>query len=127
MRSRLIAPSLVLAAAAALACGKGGGEQAPAADSTAQEEAVMSVPDSTIVRNLQASLSSDPRLSKEGVDIAVHADGGNVTLVGSVPTRYEMAIAREVALSSPGVRNVYLDSLKVLSEAAPPESSKART
>lgn len=110
-------PFVLLATIAALvACGGQGAEEAPEPDTTAQEERVLSVPDSTIEREVQTRLDSDPRLDKEGVEIAVHASDGEVTLVGEVPSRLEMSIAREVAISSPGVRRVHLDSLEVVSE-----------
>lgn len=110
-------PFVLLATIAALvACGGQGAEEATEPDTTAQEERVLSVPDSTIEREVQARLDSDPRLDKEGVEIAVHATDGEVTLVGEVPSRLEMSIAREVAISSPGVRRVLLDSLEVASE-----------
>lgn len=119
-------PYVLLATIAALvACGGQGAEEAPVPDTTAQEERVLSVPDSTIEREVQARLDSDPRLDKEGVEIAVHATDGEVTLVGEVPSRLEMSIAREVAISSPGVRRVHLDSLEVASERREEPNTRA--
>ena len=102
-----------LAAALVAACG---GEE-PAPDETAPEgETVMSVPDSIIEREVQTRLDADPRLDKEGIELRVRSVDGTVLLVGGVPTRMEMSIAREVAMSSPGVVSVVLDSLVVASE-----------
>lgn len=97
------------------ACAREEGADEPV--EAAPAEAIMVVADSTIERDAQARLESDPRLDGEGIDITVHSDGQDVTLVGSVPTRYEMSVAREVVQSTPGVRQVYLDSLRVESEA----------
>ncbi|MDX1661247.1 MAG: BON domain-containing protein [Gemmatimonadota bacterium] len=119
MRPRHALLSLVLAAL--VACG-GGAEEAEEApvDTTAQDD-VQFVPDSTIEREVTTRLDADPRFDKEGVDIEVHARDGNVTLLGTVPTRMEMSFAREVAISAPGVRKVFLDSLEILSEPEPVE------
>jgi hypothetical protein len=85
-------------------------EEAPAGEN------VMSVPDSTIEREIGARLDADPRLDGEGIELRVSSDGGIVSLIGEVPSRMEMSIAREVVMSAPGVVNVSLDSLVVLSE-----------
>lgn len=114
MRSTLSILTLVLTVFAACR-GEGPEEEAPA--DTADQEEVIAVPDSMIERELSTRIEADPRLDKEGVEIAVRADAGVVRLVGNVPTRLEMSIAREVALSSPGVRSVSLDSLVIASDA----------
>lgn len=112
MRSSNVLLSLLIL----VACGGGAEEpeEAPA-DTTAGEE-VMFVPDSTIEREVRTRIDADPRFDKEGVDLQVRVRDGNVTLVGTVPTRMELSFAREVALSAPGVDRVFLDSLEVLSE-----------
>ncbi|MDX1624260.1 MAG: BON domain-containing protein [Gemmatimonadota bacterium] len=113
-------------AAVLVACAGEGAEEAPEADTTAQTgEEVRSVPDSTITREIQTRLDADPRLDEEGVEIEVHVTEGDVTLVGEVPTRFEQSVAREVASSAPGVREVYLDSLVVAAEAEQGEGADA--
>lgn len=115
-------------AAVLVACAGEGAEEAPEADTTAQTgEKVRSVPDSTITREIQTRLDADPRLEEEGVEIEVHVTEGEVTLVGEVPTRFEQSVAREVASSAPGVREVYLDSLVVAAEAEQGEGPEAET
>lgn len=110
----------------ALACGGGGeeAEEAPA-DTLAAEEQVQFVPDSLIEREIATRLDADPRLDGEGITIEAHATDGEVTLVGQVPTRREMSIAREVAISAPGVKRVWLDSLRVLSDPVEEETGPA--
>jgi osmotically-inducible protein OsmY len=76
----------------------------------------MSVPDSTIEREIRSRLDADPRLDTEGIDLRVTSQDGTVMLGGQVPSRMEMSIAREVAMSAPGVVTVNLDSLVVVSE-----------
>ncbi|HET9332183.1 MAG TPA: BON domain-containing protein [Gemmatimonadota bacterium] len=110
-RNRLV--GIGLAIALALGCG---GDEEPAPEEAPAGENVMSVPDSTIEREIGARLDADPRLDGEGIELRVSSDGGIVSLIGEVPTRMEMSIAREVAMSAPGVVNVSLDSLVVLSE-----------
>lgn len=112
---------------AALACTREGAEEVPEADTTDQDEMIMSVPDSTIERELTARIGSDPRLEVEGVEVTVRSEEGAVWLRGRVPTRFEMAIAREVALSTPGVRNVVLDSLVIASEAGAGSEAEAES
>lgn len=102
-----------LAIVLALGCG---GDEEPAPEEAPAGENVMSVPDSTIEREIGARLDADPRLDGEGIELRVSSDGGIVSLIGEVPSRMEMSIAREVAMSAPGVVNVSLDSLVVLSE-----------
>lgn len=123
--SRSTTPWILPLLALALACGGGGdeAEEAPA-DTTAQDQ-VQFVPDSVILQDVTTRLSADPRLDAEGVEIEVHAVDGEVTLLGSVPTRREMQIAREVAISAPGVKRVYLDSLRVLSDPEPEPTGNA--
>lgn len=110
-RNRLV--GLGLAIVLALGCG---GDEEPAPEEAPAGENVMSVPDSTIEREIGTRLDADPRLDGEGIELRVSSDGGIVSLIGEVPTRMEMSIAREVAMSAPGVVNVSLDSLVVLSE-----------
>lgn len=76
----------------------------------------MSVPDSTIEREIRTRLDADPRLDGEGIDLRVMSQEGTVMLSGQVPSRMEMSIAREVVMSAPGVVTVDLDSLVVVSE-----------
>lgn len=97
-----------------LGCGKGP-DEGDGADMAATEVARF-VPDTTIQRDVQDRLDADPRLQKDGVEIRVHSEEGEVTLVGTVPSRYELQMAREAAMSAPGVKKVYLDSLEVASE-----------
>lgn len=102
-----------LAAALVMACG---GEETEPDEAPPAGETVMSVPDSTIEREVQTRLDADPRLDKEGIELRVRSVDGTVLLMGGVPSRLEMSIAREVAMSSPGVVSVDLDSLVVASE-----------
>jgi hypothetical protein len=108
-------PLVALVLGLAIAAGCGGGEE-PAPEEPPQGENVMSVPDSTIEREIRNRLDADPRLDSEGIDLRVASDAGIVSLIGEVPSRMEMSIAREVVLSAPGVVDVNLDSLVVLSE-----------
>lgn len=105
----------VMALAVAVAAGCGGDEE-PAPEEAPQGENVMSVPDSTIEREISSRLDADPRLDTEGIDLQVTSREGTVILRGQVPSRMEMSIAREVAMSAPGVVTVDLDSLVVVSE-----------
>lgn len=109
VRLTLAAVCLGLAAA----CG-GGTDEAPV--ETAPEQTVPVVADSVIEQDVQRRLEADPRLDVEGVQVTAHSTGQEVTLVGEVPTRLQWSIARELAMSTPGVKIVYLDSLTVLSE-----------
>jgi hypothetical protein len=106
---------MALALATALGAGCGGNED-PAPEEAARDETVMSVPDSTIEREIRARLEADPRLDGEGIELDVASENGVVSLLGEVPSRMEMSIAREVAMSAPGVVSVVFDSLNVLSE-----------
>lgn len=106
---------MALALAAAVAAGCGGDEEPVPAESASGEE-VMSVPDSTIEREIRTRLEADPRLDGEGIDLDVSSRAGVVSLLGEVPSRMEMSIAREVAMSAPGVVRVVFDSLDVVSE-----------
>ncbi len=106
---------VALAVAAAVSAGCGGDDE-PAPEEAPQGEAVMSVPDSTIEREIRTRLDADPRLDGEGIDLDVSSENGVVSLLGQVPSRMEMSIAREVVMSAPGVVSVTFDSLVVLSE-----------
>lgn len=106
---------VALAVAAAVSAGCGGDDE-PAPEDAPQGEAVMSVPDSTIEREIRTRLDADPRLDGEGIDLDVSSENGVVSLLGQVPSRMEMSIAREVVMSAPGVVSVTFDSLVVLSE-----------
>ncbi len=106
---------VALAVAAAVAAGCGGDDE-PDPEEAPQGEAVMSVPDSTIEREIRTRLDADPRLDGEGIDLDVSSENGVVSLLGQVPSRMEMSIAREVVMSAPGVVSVTFDSLVVLSE-----------
>lgn len=112
---RMTIPTLTAAlalAVALVACAGEAPEEAPAE----AEQTEKFVPDSTILREVRTSLQADPRLDDPEVSIEVHVDQGTVTLVGQVPSRFEMSIALEDAQSVLGVRRVFLDSLTVLSE-----------
>src|SRR5688500_17727826 len=107
----------IVALERALALGAGcGQDEEPGPDEALQEETVMSVPDSTIEREIRARLDADPRLDGEGIELDVDSENGVVSLLGQVPSRMEMSIAREVVMSAPGVVSVAFDSLDVLSE-----------
>lgn len=111
------ASAIVTLGTAALLVAACGGDKEPAPEEAAPAgETVMSVPDSTIEREVQNRLDADPRLDKDGIVLRVRSQDGTVLLIGGVPTRMEMSIAREVAMSSPGVVSVVLDSLVVASE-----------
>jgi hypothetical protein len=110
-RNRLVGIGLAIVLAAGC-----GGDEEPAPEEAPAGENVMSVPDSTIEREIGARLDADPRLDGEGIELRVSSEEGIVSLIGEVPSRMEMSIAREVAMSAPGVVNVSLDSLVVLSE-----------
>ena len=97
------------------ACG-GGDVEEVSEDATVAEETIPLVADSVIEGEIQRRLEADPRLDVEGVEIEAHSADQEVSLVGHVPSRVEWSIAREIALSAPGVKTVYLDSLTVLSE-----------
>ena len=110
-RNRLVGVGLAIVLAAGC-----GGDEEPAPEEAPAGENVMSVPDSTIEREIGARLDADPRLDGEGIELRVSSEEGIVSLIGEVPSRMEMSIAREVVMSAPGVVNVSLDSLVVLSE-----------
>lgn len=112
---RLGTTIVALALSTAVAAGCGGNDE-PEPQEAPPGETVMSVPDSTIERELRSRLDADPRLDGEGIDLRVTSEGGTVMLAGEVPTRMEMSIAREVAISAPGVVTVNFDSLVVLSD-----------
>ena len=107
-------PLAAFTAAWMLAAGCAGGEDteepAPAG------EQVPAVADSVIEEQVQASLDADPRLDKEGIELEAHSVNQEVTLVGTVPSRYEMSIAHGNAQSVLGVKRVVLDSLMIESE-----------
>ncbi|HUP01352.1 MAG TPA: BON domain-containing protein [Gemmatimonadota bacterium] len=104
----------VLCLGLSAACGRADDE--PIDDAPIAEETIPFVADSVIEREIQTRLEADPRLDVEGVEIDVRSADQEVSLVGQVPSRLEWSIAREIALSAPGVKSVYLDSIVVLSE-----------
>lgn len=105
-------------AVAAVACG-GGAEEAPEdAETQEPERTGVVVPDSTLEQDIQARFEADPRLDVDGVDLDVRSEDGQVTILGTVPTRKEMSIAREVANSVLGVEQVWVDSLQILNETS---------
>ena len=65
---------------------------------------------------VQASRDADPRLDRDDIRVEAHSVEQEVTLVGTVPTRLEMSIARSNAQSVLGVKRVLIDSLVVESE-----------
>jgi osmotically-inducible protein OsmY len=107
-------PALALGALVLLAtaCAQGGEEEAPAPAG----DQVPAVADSVIEVQVQASLDADPRLDRDDVRVQAHSVEQEVTLVGTVPTRLEMSIARANAQSVLGVKRVLIDSLVVESE-----------
>lgn len=107
---------VILGTAVTLVAACGGDEEPAPEEAPPAGETVMSVPDSTIEREVQTRLDADPRLDKDGIELRVRSQDGTVLLIGGVPTRMEMSIAREVAMSSPGVARVNIDSLVVASE-----------
>ena len=117
---------VVLALVTAVAAGCGS-DEGPAPEEAPQGEEVMSVPDSTIEREIRARLDADPRLDGEGIDLDVTSENGVVSLLGQVPSRMEMSIAREVVMSAPGVVSVDFDSLDVLSESQNAAADTAAT
>ncbi|MGH7571961.1 MAG: BON domain-containing protein [Gemmatimonadota bacterium] len=109
-------PSLaVLAAALVLVAACAGGDGEEEAPAPAGEQ-VPTVADSVIESQVQASLDADPRLDREDIQLEAHSRNQEVTLVGTVPSRFEMSIARGNAQSVLGVRRVLLDSLVIESE-----------
>lgn len=96
----------------ATACAQGGEEEAPAPAG----DQVPTVADSVIEVQVQASLDADPRLDRDDIRVEAHSVEQEVTLVGTVPTRLEMSIARANAQSVLGVKRVLIDSLVVESE-----------
>ena len=110
-RKRVVAAGLAIVLAAGC-----GGDEEPAPEEAPAGENVMSVPDSTIEREIRTRIDADPRLDGERIDLSVSSQGGVVSLIGEVPSRMEMSMAREVVMSAPGVVSVNLDSLVVLSE-----------
>ena len=116
--------ALALAAAVAAGCG---GDEEPAPEEAPQGDEVMSVPDSTIEREIRTRFDADPRLDGEGIDLDVSSENGVVSLLGQVPSRMEMSIAREVVMSAPGVVSVTFDSLVILSERQNPAADTTAT
>lgn len=110
-RKRVVAAGLAIVLAAGC-----GGDEEPAPEEAPAGENVLSVPDSTIEREIRTRIDADPRLDGEGIDLSVSSQGGVVSLIGEVPSRMEMSMAREVVMSAPGVVSVNLDSLVVRSE-----------
>jgi osmotically-inducible protein OsmY len=100
--------------ALALACG--GGEQPAPADTDAPVDETPAVADSLIVQDVQSRIDADPRLDVDGVSITASSQDQVVTLAGEVPSRLELSIAHEVAMSVLGVRRVLSDSLQVAAE-----------
>jgi hypothetical protein len=124
MKRSWLAVILVLALTLPLvACG---GEAEEAEEEPAEERGLV-VPDTTIVRDLNTRLDVDPRLDNPEIQLEAHSADGEVSLIGVVPSRYELSIAMEVARSTPGVHQVWLDSVRVLSEAPPDEEGEATT
>ncbi len=95
------------------------------AEETERESNVMVVADSIIERDLNGRFDIDPRLDAEEIQLTSHAVDGEVTVLGQVPTRYELGIVLEVARSTPGVRQVWLDSVRVMSDPQPEPEAEA--
>jgi hypothetical protein len=111
-RGRIPALALGALVLLATACARGSEEEAPAPAG----DQVPAVADSVIEVQVQASLDADPRLDRDDVRVEAHSVEQEVTLVGTVPTRQEMSIARSNAQSVLGVKRVLIDSLVVESE-----------
>lgn len=125
MRSIYRELALALPLSIAAACG-GGGEEPRLEEAAEPEPRGIVVPDSTIETDILARFEADPRLDVEGVDLRVQSEDGEVTIIGTVPSRKEMSIAREVANSVLGVQRVWLDSLLVESETDVPPAADSR-
>lgn len=120
-------PSLaVLAAGLLMAAGCAGGDAEEEAPAPAGEQ-VPAVADSVIERQVQASLDADPRLDRDDVRLEARSRDQEVSLVGTVPSRFEMSIARGNALSVLGVKRVVLDSLVIESELRGEASTQQST
>ncbi|MGH7587987.1 MAG: BON domain-containing protein [Gemmatimonadota bacterium] len=117
-RGRIVALTLGALVLLATACAQGGEEEAPAPAG----DQVPAVADSVIEVQVQASLDADPRLDRDDIRVEAHSVNQEVTLVGSVPSRLEMSIARANAQSVLGVKRVLIDSLVVESEMRGRES-----
>lgn len=111
MRSWL-AFAMCLALAIPLACR----QEAEEATEEETESRGLVVADSIIDGDLNTRLDVDPRLDSPEIQLEARAHDGEVTLIGVVPTRYELGIAMEVARSTPGVHQVWVDSVRVLAE-----------
>jgi hypothetical protein len=111
-RGRIPALALGALVLLATACAQGGEEEAPAPAG----DQVPAVADSVIEVQVQASLDADPRLDRDDIRVEAHSVDQEVTLIGSVPSRLEMSIARANAQSVLGVKRVLIDSLEVESE-----------
>ncbi len=101
--------------AVALACG--GSEEPAPADTNVPVDETPTVADSLIEQDVQSRIAADPRLDIDGVSITASSEDQIVTLAGEVPSRLELSIAHEVAMSVLGVRRVLSDSLHVASES----------
>lgn len=124
MKSTLLF-ALALALAVPIAgCGNGAEDEPEEAQ---PERTGLVVADTTIDRDLNTRLGIDPRLDDPEIQIRARSVDGEVTLLGVVPSRFELSIAMEVARSTPGVHQVWVDSVRVLSEAPPDEQGEART
>lgn len=108
---------MCLALTIPLACRQ---EAEEASEEETTERRGLVVADSIIDRDLNTRLDVDPRLDSPEIQLEARAHDGEVTLIGVVPTRYELGIAMEVARSTPGVHQVWLDSVRVLAENEEP-------
>ncbi len=102
--------------ALALACGGSDEETAPA-DTEVPVDETPAVADSLIEQDVQSRIDADPRLDVDGVSITATSQDQVVTLTGEVPSRLELSVAHEVAMSVLGVRRVLSDSLEVAAES----------
>jgi osmotically-inducible protein OsmY len=108
-----------------LACG--GGEEPAEEETSTTEDTIVTVADSIIERDVQERLDVDPRLDDDEIEISVRSEDGEVRLVGQVPSRLELSIARDIVMGVLGVRGVLLDSLDVLSEMERGEDVEAQS
>ena len=110
-RTRLAAPSEVIAQSTRTTAGDGSsGQTAPEPPAAVPQSAAVPMPapealtDSAISGRIGSELSADPGMA--GSDVTVHTDRGVVTLSGTVKTHEQTGIASAHAQSQDGVLRV---------------------
>ncbi len=83
-------------------------DDAPTASAYGRAEA-----DASLVNDVRDALARAPDIDASRINVSV--DGGEAYLTGTVPTEEQTRMAHEVAHSVPGVRNVHVDRLRVVS------------